>query len=315
MIKYHQLLHARALLLHENFRKAANEVNISQPAFSRSIANLEDTLGVQLFNRQRGKVTPTPFGEVLRKHSSLIINSTLELEREIEIVKDVGEGELHVALAPYPSEISGHYALGKLIAQHPKIRCSASVSDWNNVEKLVLERKTDLGFAEISQARNNKKLVTELIGEHQFVFFCRSGHPLTQKKQVLKEDLFNLPIVSIRLPNRISPFFPGKMFSAKDSTHMLPSVEIYDLASSRQIVMESDACSACAPIQIQHELETDKLSIIPFHEPWMKLNYGFMYDRERLLSPVAMKYMSLVKEVEKNAALRNKKIIEAYVKR
>ena len=59
MIKYQQILHAQALLIHQSFRQAAKAEHITQPAFSRSIANLETTLEVELFNRHRGRVTPT----------------------------------------------------------------------------------------------------------------------------------------------------------------------------------------------------------------------------------------------------------------
>jgi DNA-binding transcriptional LysR family regulator len=66
MISYQQISHARALLEYGSFRKAAQVKNISQPAFSRSIANLENYLGVTLFNRQRGNITPTPYGEIIK---------------------------------------------------------------------------------------------------------------------------------------------------------------------------------------------------------------------------------------------------------
>lgn len=314
MVKYQQLLHARALLLHGNFRKAAKAENITQPAFSRSIATLEDSLGVQLFNRQRGKVTATDYGEILRKHSSIILDAALEFEREIKMFNEMGVGELTIALAPYPGEISGNIALGKLISQYPEIRCKATTTDWHEVEKLVVEHKADLGFAEISEALKNKKMKTELTGQHRFVFFCRSQHPLVIKNQVSKEDFFTFPLVSIKLAIRVSPFIPGRLFPKKNSAYMLPSIEIQDLPSSRQIIMESDAFSAAAPLQIQRELEANEFSIIPFHEPWMKLNYGFIYERDRLLSPAALEYMDIVKVIEKDVALRNEKLLETYLK-
>lgn len=68
MIKYQQILHAQALLIHQSFRQAAKAEHITQFAFSRSIANLETTLEVELFNRHRGRVTPTIYGEILQKN-------------------------------------------------------------------------------------------------------------------------------------------------------------------------------------------------------------------------------------------------------
>ncbi len=73
MITFQQLIHAQALLRHKGFRKAAESVNISQPAFSRSISALENSIGAKLFNRKRGDVSPTVFGTLFQKRCARVI--------------------------------------------------------------------------------------------------------------------------------------------------------------------------------------------------------------------------------------------------
>jgi len=313
MIKYQQILHAQALLAHQSFRKAANSEHITQPAFSRSIANLESDLGVELFNRQRGRVTPTKYGEILKKHISLILASTTELEREIRIYRDGLVGELSIAMAPFPAEISGYRALGSLISEHPKIRCKVTAADWYDVERLVMKRKADIGFADLSEAVDNKMISTEPVGEHQVVFFCRCGHPLLKKKQIVKKDFDKYPLVLIRLPSRVAPFFPGVLYPEKYSTNMLPSVEVQDLALARQVVLNSDSFSTATPYQIKQELKEKTFCVIPFHKPWMTLNYGFMYEKNRLLSPAATKYMNFVRDTEKQVGRKNLTLLKQYL--
>ena len=94
---------------------------------------------------------------------------------------------------------------------------------------------------------------------------------------------------------------------------MLPSIEIQDLYQSRQIISESNAFSAAAPFQIRRELEAGEFSIIPFYEPWMTLKYGFMRERGRMLSPAASKFMTLVKEIELQVSIENKKLVEKFI--
>jgi DNA-binding transcriptional LysR family regulator len=125
--------------------------------------------------------TNTSFCKFLEKHISSILSSTSELEREITIHRDLLVGELNITMAPFAAEISGNNALGSLISKYPQIRCRVTSSDWYDVEKMVLERKADVGFAELYEAEKNKSLSTELIGQYQVVFFCRHGHPLFQK--------------------------------------------------------------------------------------------------------------------------------------
>jgi DNA-binding transcriptional LysR family regulator len=313
MIKNQQIAHALALLKLRNFRKAAHDQNISQPAFSRSIAKLEESLGVQLFHRHPSGVTETVYGQILQKYGGQIIAATAEFEREIRITQGLGTGELCVALGPYPAELTGHRAVGRLVSEYPELHCKIVVSDWYEVEKMVVSRSADLGLAELSVADKNEHLKIEPIGKHRFVLYCRSGHPILGKSRVLKNDLDHYPVVLIKLPIRMGHVFPGKFFPEENTSNMIPSVEIQDLALSRQIVAESDAISAATPYQIENELENGTLSVIPFAASWMNLNYGFIYLKDRALSPVATKYMSILKELETDVDQRNSALIEKYL--
>ena len=312
MIKNQQLINAHALLEYRNFRKAAHSQNISQSAFSRSIANLEASLGVELFHRSPSGISPTIFGKTLFKYSKQILISTRELEREIDIIKGLGEGELSVAMGPYPAELSGHKAAGRILSKSPDLRCKMVVAGWREVEKMLMARSIDLGFAELGDAQKNKYLEIEPVGSHQFVFFCRPGHPLLQNKTISKEKLDAYPLALIRLPGRLAPFFPGKLFQDKGFDYAIPAVEIQDLTFSRQIIIESDAFSAAAPLQIQNELENGTFSVIPFFAPWMILNYGFMYFRDRVLSPITKRYMEVVREIEEDVKVRNLALLSNY---
>ncbi len=311
-IKNQQLVNAHALLEYSSFRKAAHSQNISQSAFSRSIANLEASLGVELFNRTPSGVTPTIFGKTLFKYSQQILTSTKELKREIDIINGLGVGELSVALGPYPAELSGHRAVGRILAKSPKLRCKVVVTGWREIEEILMARSVDLGLAELSDAQKNKYLELEEIGKHQFVFFCRPNHPVLKNKKISKAELDIYPLVLIKLPARVGPFFPGQSFQDKGFDYIIPSVEIQELNLSRQIVAESDAISAATPLQIQNELKNGSFSVIPFFAPWMTLNYGFIYLRDRVLSPAARRYMEVVREIEEEVKVSNLTLMKKY---
>ena len=63
-----------AVVEHGNVRRAADHINLSQPALTKSIHNLEDELGVQLFTRGPRGVAPTIYGEILLPHARLLRN-------------------------------------------------------------------------------------------------------------------------------------------------------------------------------------------------------------------------------------------------
>jgi LysR family transcriptional regulator of gallate degradation len=111
----------------------------------------------------------------------------------------------------------------------------------------------------------------------------------------------------------MGPLFPGQFFPEENSSNRVPSIEIQDLALSRQIVMRSDAISAATPYQIKVELYSGSLSVIPYSASWMTLNYGFTYVKDRALSPVALEYMSVVRELETDVVIKNNALIEKYL--
>ena len=196
-------MHFNALIKQCNFRKAAQTQNISHPAFSRSIASLEETLGIKLFHRHPRGVSVTVYGQTVEKYAKQILTAASELEREIKIIKDGGLGELSVAFGPIAAELTGHKAIGKLISESPDLRCQVVVRGWQEVEKLVIDHQVDLGLAEVSQTMANPYIETDPLIKHQSIIFCRTGHPLLEKEQISKADLRKFPLVSV-CPNRVS---------------------------------------------------------------------------------------------------------------
>ena len=86
MIEFRVLQHALALERHQNFARAAAALNLSQPSLSRSIAGLEQLLGVPLFDRGPKQVVPTVFGRILLERGAELLRGEGELRREIQLL-------------------------------------------------------------------------------------------------------------------------------------------------------------------------------------------------------------------------------------
>lgn len=254
----------------------------------------------------------TVYGQTLDKHADKILTAVSEFEREINLIKEGGLGEFAAALGPYPAELSGYRAVGKLISASPNIKCKVVVTGWQEVEMLVVNRQVDLGLAELSQTTNNTYIETVPLTKHQVVVFCRSGHPLFKKKNITKTDLESYPLVMTEVPSRVISHLPGKIFQERGSKKAFPSIQIEDLSLSRQIVRECDAISIATPLQIEQELRNNIFSVVPCNIKHLVTSYGFMYLRDRELSPAATRFMSFVKELEIGVDARNKELLKRY---
>jgi len=79
-----QLLYFQAVAKYEHFRLAAASLNISQPSLSRSIANLEEELGIILFERKGRTVTLTKYGRFFLEHANRILSDVRLAEKQMK---------------------------------------------------------------------------------------------------------------------------------------------------------------------------------------------------------------------------------------
>jgi DNA-binding transcriptional LysR family regulator len=308
MLKHQQLAHALALSRLGNFRRAAKALHLSQPALSRSIRNLEDSLGVPLFERHGALVKPTIYGEALLRRAEKVLEQSDELEREILLLQGLEAGGLAVAMGAYAAELSGSRAVGELLRLHPSIRCQIRLRSWREVTDLVATRAVDVGLAEISTVIGSEELRIEPVGQHEMVVYCRQGHPLLDRNPLTRGDLDAFPQALIRVPPRGANRVPGKGFRDAGHGDQTPHIEVDELTTARAIVLASDALSTATAIQLEPWVRGGRLRVLPFRANWLRLNYGFITLPDRMLSPAAELFMRLVRQIEAEVAARNREL-------
>jgi DNA-binding transcriptional LysR family regulator len=310
MFTLKQLRHAMALERHGSFHGAAKAENLSQPALSRSIRALEEQLGVRLFDRQGASVVPTLFGTAVLQRAATALGETGELVREVQLLKGLEAGDLQIAMGVYAAEMSASRAVGELIDRHPGLNCRLKLTSWKDLGALITSRTVDLGIGEISTLEDARELAVEPVGRHRVILFCRRKHPLAGRNRLSTDDLSHYPTVTPRLPPRATGLFPGKTRPDRDTGDLLPSIEVDDLASARMVVANSDAFGFATPLQIEPWLRSGEFRVMPFDAPWLELNYGFIYLRDRMLSPAAEAYMQLVRRIEQEVRGRNQALMQ-----
>jgi DNA-binding transcriptional LysR family regulator len=193
---------------HLSFTRAGEELFLTQSAVSRQIQSLEEQLGVKLFERRRDGVIPTEFGRLVLEHTRGLVHAESELLRQIQLVAGLEAGALNIAFGPLPGALSVYPAAGALLARHPNLRLSLQSFSWREVTQAVLEKKVDLGIAEISGASRDDSLQTELVGEHRAYFMCRTGHPILRNARITLAELVGYPWTTTRLPLRMAETLP-----------------------------------------------------------------------------------------------------------
>lgn len=287
-VQLRHLRHAVALAEEGSYTAAANRLNLSQPALSRSIQALEEILGAKLFDRESNGVVPTGIGFLVVERGRVLLGGAHDLEREVQLALGLDLGSLSIGAGPYPTEISVGIACGRLALKHPRLSLDVRVGDWSFLLQLVLDGQLDIAIAELSTAEENNRLETEALPIHHGRFVCRAEHPLAAGAGLTLEDTFAYPLVTSSLPARL---------------HKLrPSIRVDTFGLVRDIVCSSNALGLATSGQVEADLKRGALVWLPLELPWAHTNYGFIRLRGRTPSPAALAFMDEVRAAEKELA-------------
>lgn len=131
-----------------NFTKAARELNISQPAVSQNIAELEQQIGDTLVERKHNGITLTTKGEMLFGYAEKILHLYESLNSELVPTNAPSTQELRIAACPIAVRFILPKVIKKFQALHPSIEVSMLEREDSEIESAVLEGLADLGIME-----------------------------------------------------------------------------------------------------------------------------------------------------------------------
>jgi DNA-binding transcriptional LysR family regulator len=181
-----------------NFRKAAEQINIVQPALSRQIQLLENEVGALLFNRSKRTVVLTEAGIFFQKEMNRILQDLNKTMIRTAQLHNGEAGEIRVTHASSAMNTVVPSFLVKVKHTWPNLKTIAQeTSNFQQIE-MLLARKTDMGIAPnilVPPEINSKILYKE-----NFVLILPNNHLLSKKKftdlSVLKNETFILPQLS-----------------------------------------------------------------------------------------------------------------------
>jgi DNA-binding transcriptional LysR family regulator len=315
-ISLRQLAHAEALARHGQFRDAALELHITQPALTRSIQALERALGGRLFDRRSGEVTPTRAGELVLEKARRVLPAVRELEEDTRSLLGLQSGSLSISTGPYPGYLLVPLAVSRVAGLYPGLSIRVREVDWTEVKGQLLDRESDIAVADISLAREDPRLAAEPLGQDQLFYFCRPGHPMANRDQVTIEDIRSYPLAGNKAPQRMTEIVGGHgRAGERDPVSGLfhPRIEIATVSALKQVVAASDAVGLCPLIFLEEELLRGELVLIPADTPTLFLDSGLLYLAGKSLSPASLAFMEAARLVRQEQMERAGAIMSAVI--
>ena len=286
------LLAFRAVAELGSFRKAAESVHISQPAFSRRIEKLEQALGARLLDRTTRRVNLTTVGRDFDRQLRQILDSLDTTLLGIRGLAATRMGEVTVACVPS----AVNYFLTGVIAlyhqRYPKIRVKILDENANAVLTAVAHGEADFGLNFVGSYENEVDF--EPLLEEPFVAACRRDHPLAKRSKVTWKELAEFDFISVSKSSGNRLLLDQALAGVKDTPQSM-----YETRHGTTMIglVEAGLGVAVVPSLTMPAADHPLLVSVPLIDPVIKRKMGLIKRRSSVLTPAAQQLYNLCAEM------------------
>lgn len=174
--------------------RAAEAFGVSQPAVSRALSELEQSLGFALFARVRNRLVPTPEARIFHRDVQAFFRGMDTLRASAARLRDRGSGELRIASLSALSTSVVPRAVAAFLARHPAVRITLDVLLSRDVRDLVASGQADIGLA--ADEIDTSGVTPQLFVAPRAVCVVPMGHRLAVKDCVSISDLQDQPFIA-----------------------------------------------------------------------------------------------------------------------
>jgi DNA-binding transcriptional LysR family regulator len=303
-LKLRELHTLEAVVQSGSMAKAATYLGLSQSAVSKSITEMEHTLGVPLLDRTSRGVEPTAYARILLKRSIAIFDELSQGLKEIEYLTDPTSGELRIGTTEPMTAIVAT-VIDRLSRQYPRMIFHVMVNGSTTLLFSELrERTLDLAISRMAVPGSGKDLKGETLFHDPLVVMTGQNNPWVRRRNIELSDLVDEPWI-LPPPNMsIGPFvaeaFRARGLAVPRSSVITSSVHMRHnmLATGRFLAMLPSA-------MLKFPTYRGSLKALPIDLPETRRPIGLVTVKKRDLSPVAKVFINCAREVVK--PLANKK--------
>ncbi len=183
----------RAVAEQRSFRKAAEELYLTQPAVSLQVKALEEDLGTQLFDRSGAQIQLTEAGQILFGYAEQVSALLVQAEHEIAALSGDHAGLLTLGA----STTIAQYVIPRLLAdfcrEHPRISPTLITGNTEEVVESLIKRKIALGL--IEGPAHNREVKTEPFLHDELVLITSTAHEWAERTSIAPADLCSVPLL------------------------------------------------------------------------------------------------------------------------
>ncbi|MBV8837944.1 MAG: LysR family transcriptional regulator [Alphaproteobacteria bacterium] len=290
-----QLMHLAIIADHGSFSRAAAAMNISQPALSSSIAQLERSVGARVLDRGRQGAKLTDVGSALVRHARALQLQLAHAAEEAHLRTLGGDGPLRIGVTPVTAANLVPQALGRLQRETPNI--SVSVLEGLDEQMTALhDGEVEIVVGPIAVNPASRALIEEPLVNDPLGVVVRARNRLARRRSLSLRDLRD---VSWALPSERSAF--RRQLEALFVTAGVPwptlCLTTNSMTALKAIVANSDAITIMPRRLVTLEIGSRLLASVPLRDTGRERTLGMTWLRRRELSPIAQRFATVLRAV------------------
>ena len=275
--------------------RAAQAIGMSQPAASKLLRELEDSLGVQLFERHARGVEPTAYGDILVRHAQAAL---LEMQRAADEVAALRSGQgvrVSIGTVMSPGTDLVPLALSLLAQRHPQMAVDVEMDFSRPMVARLLQGRLELVVGRVLDPEHADALHFEPLAEEPHRLVARPGHPLARQPGLAIADLVEFPWV-LPQPQSILRERLVAMFLQRGLALPRKIVETSSLPLTVPLLRGTDMLVALPEDVVRPYCEAGMLATMPVDLGVSMPAYGLIVPRDRPLSPGAAQTLAALRE-------------------
>ena len=281
----------------ETVSAAAQAVNMSQPAASRMIGELEALLEAPLCERLSRGVRLTPLGQALARHARSVLLQLAQAEQEFADLREGRRGLVSLGAVTAPAFDLAAPAMAQIRAAAPAIELNIKIDNSNVLARELLASRLDFTIARVPDDLDARLFDSVTIGVEEALLVVRRGHPLLERAPPPIEALNAYEWVMQPRGTPIRRAIDNLFQRANAATpeRFLNTTSIF---LTMMLVARSDAIT---PLSVEaarfacQEGAPGALAILPTDFPIVVQPYSLIALRHRALSPAARTVYDIIR--------------------
>ncbi|WP_461537294.1 LysR substrate-binding domain-containing protein [Spongorhabdus nitratireducens] len=289
-----QLEAFREVIRTGSISEAARALNRTQPAVSTLISNLEEELGMQLFERNRSRLIKKPEAQHFFEETEAILERLARAAHTMRDLAALQEGHLRIACMPASSQFIMPGLLARFVKNKPNVKVSLMMRASSVIEQWVASQQYDVGLAETPPPNRALEIIPF---ELRCVCAIKKDDPLTEKEVITPADLDNRPMATLQEehPNLMATRDAFKQAGAKLNIRF----ELRNFQPALKLIEEGLCYCICDPMTacnyMDYQSENPKLIFRPF-APAINLSVSILRPAQRASSLLADAFTSKLEQ-------------------